>query len=281
MTSLLPRDSLAGVRVGLSSSDSPDLGRLGLLPSHFRLALAEIARTVLIGGGSLAYGGHLDSDGHTSFLLREVQRYGPLDEPPLLICLAWQNHRRMPLPELRRLCRDAALYATVVCLDPNGEEVDPAQGRGDDPAPVAESERAPALTAMRAWLAERVDGRVIIGGRRAGFSGRMPGLFEEALLAVRCRTPLYLVGGFGGATWDLVRTFGLGDPDFIPVVASADATTDPRYRNALDLLGGGSASVPDNGLSVEENRRLSETHRPGEIAGLVGLGLGRLNVGRR
>ncbi|MEV0154057.1 hypothetical protein AB0H57_10000 [Micromonospora sp. NPDC050686] len=280
MTGLLPRDSLTGVRVGLSASDSPDLGRLGLLPDHFRLALAEIARTVLVGGGTLAYGGHLQPDGHTSFLLREVQRYGPLDEPPLLICLAWQNHRRLPLPELRRLCRDAALHATVVCLDPAGNEVDPAQGRGDDPAPVDESERAPALTAMRAWLARRVDGQVVIGGRRAGFTGRMPGLFEETLLAVEHRTPLYLAGGFGGATWDVARTVGVGDPDFLPAAEQA-GPPDPGYRDALARLADRSAGLAENGLSAEENRRLSETHRPGEIAGLVGLGLGRLNAGRR
>ncbi|MFC0006358.1 hypothetical protein [Micromonospora siamensis] len=276
MTSLLPGNALAGVRVGLSASDSPDLARLGLLPNHFRLALAEIARTVLVGGGTLAYGGHLRPDGHTAFLLREVQRYGPLDSPPLLLALAWQNHRQVPLPELRRLRDEAGLYAGTVFLDPAGGEVDPARERGDEPAPVAEADRAPALTAMRSYLAERVDGRVVIGGRRSGFGGRMPGLIEEVLLALDHGTPLYLAGGFGGTTWDILRVLGLGDPDWLPPDEGAEPP-DPRYRDAIAQLAARAGDVPDNGLTTQENRRLAETHRPSEIAGLVGLGLGRLH----
>ncbi len=48
---LLPSNALANVRLGISVSDSPDLARLGLLETHFRLALGEIARCVLVSGG--------------------------------------------------------------------------------------------------------------------------------------------------------------------------------------------------------------------------------------
>lgn len=52
MTSmLLGPDALREVRVGVSVSESPDLGRLGLVETHFRLALGEIARVILLGGG--------------------------------------------------------------------------------------------------------------------------------------------------------------------------------------------------------------------------------------
>ena len=57
---LLAADALKGTRIALSASPSPDFERLGLLDTHFRLALAEIARSVLVSGGKLAYGGHLD-----------------------------------------------------------------------------------------------------------------------------------------------------------------------------------------------------------------------------
>ena len=40
---LLPPDALAGIRLGISVSESSDLMRLGLLESHFRVALGEIA----------------------------------------------------------------------------------------------------------------------------------------------------------------------------------------------------------------------------------------------
>jgi hypothetical protein len=55
MAVLLPPDALARVRVGISISDSSDLARLGLTDTHLRLALGEVARAVLVGGGKLAY----------------------------------------------------------------------------------------------------------------------------------------------------------------------------------------------------------------------------------
>lgn len=49
-TELLPPDALKDKRLGISVSDSPDLDRLGLLDTHFRMTLGELARTVVIGG---------------------------------------------------------------------------------------------------------------------------------------------------------------------------------------------------------------------------------------
>ena len=54
---LLPPDALQGMRLGISVSESADLGRLGLLEEHFRLALGEIARVVLVSGGGLPMAG--------------------------------------------------------------------------------------------------------------------------------------------------------------------------------------------------------------------------------
>ncbi len=101
MTDLLPPDALRGQRIGVSVSQSPDLDRLGLRETHFRLAVAEIARAILVAGGTLAYGGHLDPEGYTSFMVQELQRYSRTDQP-LRVCLAWQEHRRLLLSELRR-----------------------------------------------------------------------------------------------------------------------------------------------------------------------------------
>jgi SLOG-like protein len=97
---LLPSNALKNVRLGISVSDSPDLARLGLLETHFRLALGELARCVLVSGGHLAYGGHLRPDGYTTFLVQELHRYSRRDRP-LLICLAWQEHRRLSVGELK------------------------------------------------------------------------------------------------------------------------------------------------------------------------------------
>jgi SLOG cluster2 len=96
MADLLPRDALKGQALGLSVSDSPDLQRLGFLKTHICLAVGEIARAVLVAGGRLAYGGHLEPEGFTAFLMRELDRYGRNDRP-LLVILALQKYRRARL----------------------------------------------------------------------------------------------------------------------------------------------------------------------------------------
>src|ERR1700689_331680 len=88
---LLPRNALSGCCIAISASESADFGRLGLVETHFKLALAEIARSVLVSGGKLAYGGHLNLDGYTGFLIDELQRYSRRDRP-LRVCLAWPEH---------------------------------------------------------------------------------------------------------------------------------------------------------------------------------------------
>ena len=54
-------------------------------------------------------------------------------------------------------------------------------------------------------MASNADARIVIGGKREGFRGAMPGIFEEVLFALERRQPLYLAGGFGGATLDVIR----------------------------------------------------------------------------
>jgi hypothetical protein len=276
---ILPPDALAGVRLGISVSESPDLDRLGLLEGHFRLALGEIARTILVLGGGLAYGGHLEAEGYTAFLLSELKRYGRRDRP-LAVLLAWPEHRRVSLSHLRRWEGELGLFGSLTCLDVAGAPTNPALGRTDDSVPVTDPAMvSQALTAMRIASSRNTQGRILLGGRRSGFQGSMPGLVEEALIAIEAGQPLYLAGGFGGVSLDLVRCTCPDAAAWAPEYAGAPAA-DPRCASALAhverLVGDRGWSVLGNGLDEEENGRLAATHRPNEIATLVSVGLGRL-----
>jgi hypothetical protein len=281
MADLLPSDALHGVRIGISVSESPDLDRLGLVEAHFRLAVAEIARAVLVAGGSLAYGGHLEPAGYTTFMVRELQRYARRDQP-LQVCLAWQEHRKLALAELKRREREYGLIAEVVCLDQSGQPLpDPYADRPEDGLDVGAVDQQiirTALTAMRRYSVRQTQGRVLLGGKVAGFQGELPGLAEEALLTVEERKPLYLVGGFGGVTVDIIRALGIDDVKWLPPRSSA-AAEDPRLTRGRDQLERVAGQRVDNGLTGEENRRLAATHRPSEVASLVALGLGRVHGG--
>lgn len=283
MPEILPKDALKGLCIGISVSESPDLRQLGLLEGHFRLALGEIARCVLVSGGNLAYGGYLDPDGYTAFLRKELQKYGRRDRP-LLICLAWQEHRKLALSRLEEHRRDLGLYGEIVCLDPAGTQINPSEGRTELPEPLTDPDvRARALTALRRYMAVRTDGRVLIGGKRHGFQGIFPGLMEEALLTLEADKPLYLAGGFGGVTADIAQALGVDDCAWLPrhTDASSDDSRLVEGRNRLAAFAAGSTwKGLNNGLSDEENRRLAASHRPSDIAALVSLGLGRLNLVR-
>lgn len=276
---LLTPDALRGVRVGISVSESPDLGRLGLVETHFRLALGEIARALLLGGGLLAYGGYVKPEGYTAFLVHETERWNRRDDP-LLVCLAWSVHRATALSVLERFERGLRLLGRMVCLDPDGTEIDHAAGRGEAPVPLEDlSEQRRALTGMRRYMQRHTSARVLLGGKRSGFQGEIPGVMEEALLAVRAEQPIYLAGGFGGVTADIIRALGVDDGDWLPPDAGA-GPPDPRWEDGYARLAA-HAARPDwrglgNGLDDEENRRLAATHRPSDIAALVSLGLGRL-----
>jgi hypothetical protein len=137
---------------------------------------------------------------------------------------------------------------------------------------------------MRTYMGGVTHGRVLIGGKRHGFSGAMPGLMEEALICLEKGWPVYLAGGFGGATLDIVRALNEADAAWLPPAANAPLP-DPRWSVAIDLLKQ-QASDPqwkgmNNGLSELENRRLAATHRPSDVAALVSMGLGRLAAAGR
>lgn len=282
MNEILPANMLVGMRVGVSVSGTPDLGRLGHAESHLRRTLGAVTRQVFVAGGTLAYGGHLESTGYTNFLASELERYGAGGRP-LLVCLPWSEHRSLTLSELRK--RAALVPWTVVYLSLDGTEMSASDGRGEEAVPESDpTVRRIGLTAMRRYVAGRTNGQVLIGGKRDGFSGEIPGTMEEALIALESRNPLYLAAGFGGATLDIVRALGVDDCEWFPPF-DGERPTNPRFDNGLERLRSVARSESwkglNNGLTDEQNRRLAASYRPDEVAALVSLGLGRVRADSR
>ena len=275
---LLPANALEKIRLGISVSDSADLLRLGLMEIHFRLALSEIARCFLVSGGQMAYGGHLDPQGYTAFLVNELYRYNRRNRP-LRICLAWQEHRKLSTGEIKKQKDSLGLYGEIICLNVEGIPIDPFEERPNSPAPENNNEiRKKSLTSMRRYMAKNTHGRVLIGGKRRGFQGSLPGLVEEAIIALEENQPIYLAGGFGGVTMDIVKALGISDNSWFPTMPDAP-DPDPRWTKGMQMLADVRRQPAwkglQNGLSDEENRKLAVTYRPSEIATLLSLGLGR------
>lgn len=288
---LLPPRALRGLRMGISASDSTDLARLGLTQAHFKLAVRDIARTVLVGGGTLAYGARLIPGGYSEFLIGELSQYaragmfnadGSPREARLLVCLSHQEHRHNSLDELNRVDDQLGLYGRLHCVDLQGQLIaDRSAGRAEagEPYPTDKALGAQGMTALRRYMASQIAGRVLLGGKRAGYHGSMPGVMEEALLALRAGQPLYLAGGFGGITLDITATIDARCerlcPDGWHGMLDTNARAGLAEIAAWSKAGPGGFARIDNGLTVQQNLHLATTHRPAEIAALVALGLGR------
>jgi hypothetical protein len=265
---LVPADALAGVTVGLSVSDSADLGRLGLSPAHCELAIAELARAIFIAGGTVVYGGRLVPAGFTDTLLTELRSYRQ-DRDALILCVPETEHRRLSEAELLRRQHELQSNAELVCLDSSGQPVDIGDRR-----PPFDPDPAVALTAMRRHITDRCDARVILGGRLTGYQGSVPGILEEASLSLRAGKPLYVAGGFGGAAAALALALQRAE------VSSAPGDYPEGAAPHADLLAEiaaaeASAGRADDGLSDDQRAQLAWSHRPGEIASIVVYGLSR------
>lgn len=255
---------LEGRRIGVSVSPSADLGRIGLADGAVEAVLGPLAEGLLGAGATLGYGGRIGPGAFGEVLVGAARRRGGA-EPVLRVYLAWSEHRGLERGALADLL-DAGPEVEVRCLDADGRTVsDPLADGG--PFEGDEGLVRRGLTAMRRAMAEDIDARLLLGGRRSGAAGVLPGLVEEALLALETGGPLYLAAGFGGVTADIAWALGVDPGAWLPVSADTDALVRLAEVRAAGLR---------NGLSEEENRQLAAARDADAIAGLVARGLGRL-----
>ena len=273
--------------VGISVSEPADdeLLRLGLSELHVRHAFIEIVRHVLAAGWSVAYGGDFRARGYAEALLDLVRTYErtSLSGPEQVRCyLAW------PLwTELTDVDRaELANVATVL------------EGGAPDGAPDALSqatERPPderawnalALMSMRQKMASDLGAAVVVGGRTRGQQGLIPGVVEEAVMALATGVPLFVAGGFGGCGGLIARALEGEHPEELSVGyqrthtdgydelldAAKDTSAQPDYDAVIADLTACGAGGLKNGLSETENRRLFATDDVDELIALVLRGL--------
>jgi len=276
---LIPERALAGIRLGVSVSDSADLARLGLSQRHAEMAVGEIARSVLIGGGQLVYGGRVKPSGFTQFLMHEVRRYGG-EQEALTLCLAAPEHRRMSWAELDLVDREIGTKGRVICLDGSGVPVrDILQNKPVDPDPITDTaSEQDSYKSLRKFMGDVTDARVLIGGQLARFKGEMPGIIGEAIIAIQRGQPLYVSAGFGGAAALVAKTLHIDDLRWAPSDFPS-RVEDERVDAAIEEL---RATVSDTGwdpgscgLEESELQQLAASHRASEVASLVVVGLAR------
>ena len=258
--------------IAISVSDSPDLALLGMGDRHLHRAMNSLATYLLSYGYHLAYGGDLRRGGFTEELFEIASRYdrrpaGAEPAPSVTDYLAWPVWTAIPRHELRELSDRLAGVARIVYLSRDGAEL----GRLRYPSSPADPPQvASALTAMRIAMLHDADARIVLGGRVAGYHGRMPGVAEEALMSLHHHKPLYVLGGFGGCARDIAYAMRLADP----IVG----TPPPSWARLVDFtpFAEDASSELNNGLDTLENHTLAQTPYIQEAIALVLRGLSRL-----
>jgi hypothetical protein len=280
------RNLLVGVSV---SEPSPDeLIGLGLSDLHVRHAFIEIVRHVLALDGSIAYGGDLRAAGYTESLFDLVRAYNPRDlagPERVTAYLAWPIGLALTPAQRADLVNVATL-----------EEVAPPAGAPTTLPPIPDRNPSEllwnslSLTKMRHEMTAALGARVVLGGRISGQQGLLPGLIEEAALAIGAEKPLYVVGGFGGCGRVLASALMGAAPEELALEYQLDHTS--RYRELHDqavsagvapsfealgkLLRGAAVEGLHNGLSQAENERLFGTDDVDEVVALLLRGLRRI-----
>jgi hypothetical protein len=307
---------LKGKRIALSMSASTDIQRFGLDTLHLDAAITELSRYLLIQGATLAYGGNLGSEGYTQKLFELVRSYNSRSEAASRASRI-VNFRGWPLPRLTvaQLAQIDSACETIHLPRPSDidETLNPAFKERPDSFSAALTgvhrfAWARGMTDMRLFQADTarsgVVARIAIGGpfaptiqpsengppQQIWYSGRIPGVLEEVVLAARAGQPVFLVGTFGGAARlviDLLR--GIDRPEatweyqqHAPCAPEMRAIYGQRGVQWLDypqmtaLLRAKGIAGLNPLLTAAEHERLFDSVDPLEMAELILLGMGRI-----
>jgi hypothetical protein len=250
--------TLSNPLVALSVSNSPDLGRLGLLKRGLDQTVSALATGLVCLGARVVYGGNLDKSGFTYLLYPMIaQAYAtaatrasrPRFVHYVSAYLAQDNAELVAhlkavgsFAEIRLVNCDREVTSIImsgnelVCRSPQGERRLP--NVPDLQAFVADLPRRSAgppadLDAMREAMENDVSARIVLGGAVAGYSGSKPGILQETLLALQKGHPVYLLGGFGGAARDAAIALGLLQAND----ALAHDKVGPGYQESIEAIG--------------------------------------------
>lgn len=264
---LVPHNALSGHKIAVSVSESADLLRLGLSELHLELTIAELSRAIVIAGGTVVYGGRI-RQGFTKIVLEETARYGDATAAFEHV-VPYTEHASFNRQDLQLYAASLGVNSTVQFLDADGNPKSAREIRtsGD----IKDLDAPAALSAMRAYTTSIASARVVVGGKVADFAGSLPGVAEEAIATLQAKKPLYVAGGFGGAS-TLVGSIVTPDlygwlPPNLPQGLRPEVRD--AVESALDM------PLSQDGLTAEGRALLATTHRPSDIASLAVLGLAR------
>lgn len=263
------KEALDGKKIAISISESENMNALGLSEAHLDEAMCEVARHMLALGATLLYGGDIRARGFTRLLYELVSRYRKdsvdfKSVASVISYLPWSSITTITPDELRTLKSDLSDTAEICLLDLDGNPTEFAFTADDRSS--AHLHWARSLRQMRIRTTNESMARIVLGGKTNGFMGDMPGIAEEVLISLNAEKAVYLLGGFGGCTRDILDLIGVQNPH---------QTSAPNWPGS-DLFSAFRIESLNNGLSSAENMALATTPYVDQAVVLIIRGL--LNV---
>lgn len=285
--------------VALSAGDpaGADLIERGVGIAHLNDGVLRIARALLRTDLDIAYAGALRNEGFTTTLSDDTGKV--VVGPRFISFLGWPYYNALGVEQIADtlgLCR----YVRVE----SGPEA--SCDSALEAWPEGNWARAKANSVTRGMmlskqLCEDINGddvgpriaQILIGGKKYGFDGVMPGLAEEFLCGLDSGLAVYIVGAFGGAASALADSLIRGKLDKSLVFEShldnvnfkktlEGARREDQMsmlKDAFSRLGrrildvhSGKISM-NNGLSKKENDELMTTTDLGRVVRLILSGL--------
>lgn len=193
--------NLQEIPIGISVAESADITNYGLSEDMFKDLMIELTRHMLKANGRLIYGGDLRSKGYTEMFRDMAKQYGQKEKAEADVqyiknYLHWPVYNNISKEQqadylASRIVLKNATPGAAVTVDEKNLYI-----------PICSFETnlkwATSLTQMRLESISDSRARVICGGKVKGFTGFMPGIAEEFMIAYNAKKPIYLIGGFGG-----------------------------------------------------------------------------------
>lgn len=265
---------LAGKTIAVSVSEAHDLEEMGFAPDQLDRVLQAMLVPLVADGARIAYGGRIEHPHNFTLVISEElgEAYRRLDQAPgqrPFVHFLAQHRFAITAPEillahLKELAPygeawvvgEECVLGTLAAESSTSVQVAACAGCGllesDNlqtgsgyealnrlplcmawralPVPAA----ATSFTSMRREMAKFCEARVLVGGRKTGFTGEISGVCEEALLTIEAGKPLLVMGGFGGASRDVAIALGLiEEAGRVPKNAGPD---EARYQDGLERI---------------------------------------------
>lgn len=284
LTYLNKNSQKRNLKIAISISEPQDIEECGLRLYHLRSLIVELARYFLTFDMKLMYGGDIRYDNQFNFAKIISQLVLSYNEEYLEEAVI-ENYSSYPYYKKINDTLKTDLLDVVDFI-----EIKPDEIYGINSLDELEQSyiTAQTLTKMREKMTDTMDIKVIAGGKTENFSGKYPGVLEEAYLALKNEIPIYLIGGFGGVTKKIINLLNGNLPkefsvdyqskndnfrtlyEYYKTKGEEDEINYERINNLFIQKG---IDGLKNGLSVDENKKLFDSKNIYEIMSLILKGI--------